>query len=252
MKGLGLREAALIVVLAIAFFVTAAHGATGTVDKKTVLSKERVVLHTNAGDIVLALYPEVAPKHVEQILKMVEAGVYKDVSIFRLEPGFVAQIDSFNPNDKGVTNEQLDIVKDIPAEFSDIKHVRGLVSMARYDEPDSATSSFSFMLGSAPHLDGKYTVFGEIVEGMDVIGQIESVAVEGTKPLVPLRIKSAEIVSASALPSMVLVKAHAPELPGGKTRVFFILFAAAAFLLTVGTAVWKTIFDKPKVVVHTA
>jgi cyclophilin family peptidyl-prolyl cis-trans isomerase len=236
----GSRGLAILIGTAIAFFATYSEAAQPT------LSKERVLFHTNCGDIVIALYPDVAPKHTQQILDMVKARVYEDVSIFRVEPGFLAQIDAFNPNARGVTSEQLQVVKNIPGEFSDIKHERGLISMARYDDPNSATSSFSFMLGSAPHLDGKYTILGEVVAGMDVLKLIEEIPTDDTHhPKFPINIKKTEIVDADALPSIKLEPAHDPEMPGGRSRTIYGIFAVLAFSLTVGTALWKTIFDKP-------
>jgi cyclophilin family peptidyl-prolyl cis-trans isomerase len=235
-----LRPTAILIALVLAFFATVSRASD------RVLSKERLIMHTNAGDIVIALYPEVAPLHTAQILKMARAQVYEGVQIFRLEPGFVAQIESFNPDGHNATDEQRKLVQNIPAEFSSIKHVRGLISMARYDDPNSATSSFSFMLGDAPHLDGRYTIVGEIVDGMDVLGAIERVpVVDGNHPVVPLEIKSTDVVSAANLSSVTLEKAHEPEMPGERTRLLFGILSALAFTGTVGMAIWKTIFDKP-------
>jgi len=138
--------------------------------------KERIVLRTIAGDLVLALYPKVAPGHCEQVLKLARAGVYDGVHFYRIHPGFVAQITTHLDRTEGLTAEQKALVKPLKAEFSGAKHTYGRLTMARNDnQPDSAETSFSIMLGAAPHLDGQYTVFGELVKGQDVLKEFERV-----------------------------------------------------------------------------
>lgn len=170
------------------------------------LSDDRVVLHTNMGDIVLGFYFNIAPKHVAQILKMVKAGVYDGASFFRVESGFVAQVSNNDARVTPVTDAQKAVIQKIPAEFSALKHRRGILSMARYDEDvNSAESSFSILLGDAPHLDGQYTIFGEVVSGMDVVSAIENVPLkEPTVPFVNIVIERAEVVSASDLAALSL------------------------------------------------
>lgn len=146
------------------------------------LSKERVVLVTDHGTITLAFYPEVAPQHTRQLLKLFRLGAYNTTHFHRVEPGFVLQLSEVHGRSKPLTAEQKAALKKIPGEFSKIKHRRGLLSMARWNDPNSAESSFSIMLGPAPHLDGAYTVFGEVVEGMDTVEKIVAVPRDGSAP----------------------------------------------------------------------
>jgi cyclophilin family peptidyl-prolyl cis-trans isomerase len=165
------------------------------------------VLHTNVGDMVLALYPEVAPRHVEQLLKLTRMGVYDGVEIFRVEPSFVAQLSDARRKQPGPSPEQLAAIHTLPAEFSALHHRRGVLSMARYDDrPDSGETSFSILLGDAPHLDGKYTVFGHLESGSDVLALIERAARdERHRPVVPVVVRRAEVVdSPQALAALSL------------------------------------------------
>ncbi len=145
-------------------------------------ARERIMLRTSMGDIVLALYPDVAPKHVAQILRLVKLGVYDGMHFRRVEPGFVAQLSGHHDRATPLTPEQSAAIVRIPAEFSAIRHERGILSMARFDDPNSAETSFSILLGRAPHLDGKYTVVGRVESGMDVVAAIERVDREVTRP----------------------------------------------------------------------
>lgn len=158
------------------------------------LGPERAILHTNLGDLVLGFYPEVAPRHVAQVLRLIELGIYDGAEIFRIEPGFVAQIENFNMRKIPLPLEKQQTISKIRAEFSSLPHVRGTLSMARFDDPDSAESSFSLVLGTAPHLDRNYTVFGTVLEGMDVLTAIEQVPVEKTRPTVEVKIIRAEAI----------------------------------------------------------
>jgi len=131
------------------------------------------------------LYPHVAPKTVEQVMRLVRAGAYDSVNIFRVEPGFVAQLSTVRRRDG--------VIK-LPAEFSALHHHRGILSMA-HEENDinSGESSFSILLGEAPHLDGKYTIFGELVSGQEVLSAIEKAPREGNAPKPRIDILKAKI-----------------------------------------------------------
>jgi cyclophilin family peptidyl-prolyl cis-trans isomerase len=157
---------------------------------------ERIVLRTNVGDMVLALYPEVAPRHAEQLLKLARMGVYDGVNFYRVESSFVAQLSDARYRQPAPSPEQAAAIHPLPAEFSGLRHRRGVLSMARYDDrPDSGETSFSILLGDAPHLDGKYTVFGYLETGDDVLDLIERVARdERHQPVVPIVVRRAEVV----------------------------------------------------------
>jgi cyclophilin family peptidyl-prolyl cis-trans isomerase len=166
---------------------------------------ERVVLHTACGDLVLVLYPDVAPRHAEQFLKLVRLGVYDSTHFHRIHPGFVAQNAGAFDRHAPLTPEQAAAVHKLPAEFSTIPHRRGTLSMARADDdPDSAETSFSILLGDAPHLDGKYTVFGHVESGWEVLDEMVRVPRKDTAPLGRVEVYRAEVVDPAALAAMTL------------------------------------------------
>jgi cyclophilin family peptidyl-prolyl cis-trans isomerase len=162
------------------------------------LARERIVLHTVAGDLVLALYPDAAPQHVEQLLKLTRLGVYDGTHFYRVEPNFVVQLSTALDRTTPLTPEQKAALHPLPAEFGKLKHRRGVLSMARENnKPDSAESSFSILLADAPHLDGQYTIFGHVEAGMDVADEMCKVPRNAShNPLVRLTVNRAEVVDA--------------------------------------------------------
>ncbi|KAH6756333.1 Cyclophilin-like peptidyl-prolyl cis-trans isomerase family protein [Perilla frutescens var. hirtella] len=141
------------------------------------MGSARVVFQTNYGDIEFGFYPSVAPKTVEHIFKLVRLGGYNTNHFFRVDKGFVAQVADVGGGRTAPMNEmqKLEAVKTIVGEFSDVKHVRGILSMGRYSDPDSAQSSFSILLGDAPHLDGQYAIFGKVTKGDETLSKLEEV-----------------------------------------------------------------------------
>lgn len=129
----------------------------------------KAIIHTTQGPIAVTFFPDVAPKTVAHIVALMTAGCYTQVDVFRLEPNFVAQI---APVPTADCHPQA--MDKIAAEFSNVSHKRLYLSMARWDDVDSATSSFSIMLGSIPSMDGEYTVFGRVIDGVDTIEKIEA------------------------------------------------------------------------------
>ena len=139
------------------------------------LGRERAVMTTEYGEIVLGFYPTVAPKTVAHIIKLFRMGGYNTNHVFRVDKGFVAQVQGVDGGRRATMSKALrhEAKKNVPDEFSgtpsskfpDVKHVRGMLSMGKFDEPGSGTSSFSMLLGNAPFLDGKYTIFGRVVSG---------------------------------------------------------------------------------------
>lgn len=163
-------------------------------DKPGKLHSKRVLLRTIAGDMVLGFYPEIAPQTVSHILKLVEAGAYNSAHFGRLEPGFVLQVHAVHERTIPMTDAVKNSLHTIKGEFSRVKHRRGHLSMGRWLDPDSATNSFSLLLGDAPHLDGKYSIFGEVLQGMEVLDRLESIPrSQGSKPAARLTILSAAI-----------------------------------------------------------
>ena len=135
---------------------------------------EVAVLQTNYGVIKVGFFPDKAPKHVDSFLKLCKSGFYDGVEFHRVIPGFMIQGgDPYSKTGEGPVGTGGPGYK-IPAEFNDIKHTRGILSAARSADPNSAGSQFFLMVATAPHLDGQYSVFGTVLEGMDVVDQIVS------------------------------------------------------------------------------
>ncbi|ONK75460.1 uncharacterized protein A4U43_C03F17070 [Asparagus officinalis] len=139
------------------------------------LGSERVVFQTNYGDVEFGFFPDVAPKTVEHIFKLVRLGCYNTNHFFRVDRGFVAQVADVVGGRTAPMNEEqrFEAEKTVVGEFSKVKHVRGILSMGRYSDPNSASSSFSILLGDAPHLDGEYAIFGRVTKGDDTLRKLE-------------------------------------------------------------------------------
>ncbi|MGQ3027913.1 MAG: peptidylprolyl isomerase [Ferrovibrionaceae bacterium] len=119
------------------------------------------------GRIVIELRPDLAPNHVARIKELARQGFYDGTPFHRVIRGFMAQGGDPTGTGMGGSGQKL------KAEFSKEKHVRGSVSMARAADPNSADSQFFIVLEAAPHLDGQYTLWGKVVEGMDVVDKIK-------------------------------------------------------------------------------
>jgi len=138
-----------------------------------------MIITLKDGDVTIALRPDLAPKHVEQIKKLVREGAYDNVAFHRVIDGFMAQTgdvqygdmkDGYDANSVGTGGSEL---PDLPAEFTDKEDfVRGMVGMARSQDPNSANSQFFIMFAPAPSLDGQYTIVGEVENGMNLVDHI--------------------------------------------------------------------------------
>jgi len=157
---------------------------------------ERVVLHTTAGDLVVSLAEREAPHSAAQFKRLVQSGIYDGVKIYRVMPGFIAQVANAEDRDRPLDEAQRRLLTRIPLEAG-LPHLRGSLSFAHADgDPDGAISSFSILFGAAPHLDGKYTVFGSVEAGDAVLDELASVATNSQhQPLSHLEIESAELVA---------------------------------------------------------
>ncbi|HLF84173.1 MAG TPA: peptidylprolyl isomerase [Blastocatellia bacterium] len=145
--------------------------------------RKDVLLHTSLGDITLEMNPELAPEHVRNFLKLVESGWYDHTAFHRVIPGFVIQGGVGSTRVDSRTHPADKWVRKLKGEFSRTAlHVRGALSMARTSDPDSAEASFFIVLGPATHLDGKYTIFGKVVDGFDTIELIEKASRHGETP----------------------------------------------------------------------
>ena len=156
--------------------------------------RRTVTMKTTLGVIKIKMEPDWAPNQVRNFLMLTETGWFNGTSFHRLLKGFVAQGGMGNTRANGAPHPADRWVRTLKGEFrDDVKHERGIVSMARSDEPDSASTSFFLMLGPAPHLDGKYSAFGRIVTGMEVLDAFEKEEVEGESPKRRLEIIDAVI-----------------------------------------------------------
>lgn len=132
----------------------------------------------NGGIIRLELYPEVAPKTVANFLALVRRGFYDGLIFHRVIPGFMIQ--GGDPLGNGMGGADENIVGEFAANGyqNDLKHTRGVISMARAYNPNSASSQFFIMHADAPHLDGQYAAFGRVTEGMETVDEIAAVATD--------------------------------------------------------------------------
>ena len=139
-----------------------------------------MILKLKDGDVKIELFSDVAPKHVERIKKLANDGLYDGVVFHRVIDGFMAQTgdvkfgnsssENFDLRRAGMGGSDL---PDLPAEFNDLPHDRGTVSMARSSPPDSANSQFFICFDEASFLDRQYTVFGKVLEGMEFVDKIK-------------------------------------------------------------------------------
>jgi len=138
-----------------------------------------MVITLKDGDVTIALRPDLAPKHVEQIKALVREGAYDNVAFHRVMDGFMAQTgdvqfgdmeDGYNSQRAGMGGSER---PDLPAEFSDVPYVRGVVGMARSEDPDSGNSQFFIMLAKNKGLNGQYTVVGQVESGMELVDKIK-------------------------------------------------------------------------------
>ena len=128
----------------------------------------QLAIETSMGKIVVEMLPDKAPNHVRHVLRLASVGAFDQTSVHRVAPGFVVQLGDLNTRKEPITQKANEFVVPIRAELNDVRHDAGIVSMARGNEIDSALTSFFIVLGPQPSLNGTYTVFGRVVEGMDV------------------------------------------------------------------------------------
>jgi len=158
------------------------------------LGRHTVVLETTLGAITIGFDAQNAPEHVRNFLQLAHAGVYEGTPFHRVVRGFVVQAGALNDRLAPLTEKQQKLVRPLQPEFHGTRHVKGIVSMARGDDPGSATTSFFIVTADAPTLDGKYTVFGRVIDGLDVLDKIESTPVSGESPTTRIDLVKVRIV----------------------------------------------------------
>jgi cyclophilin family peptidyl-prolyl cis-trans isomerase len=146
-----------------------------------VYSEEKtMILKLKSGEVEIELYPKIAPNHVKRFETLANEGKYDGVVFHRVIDGFMAQTGDVKYGNSNSPDFNLELagtggsdLPDLKAEFSDVAHNKGVLSMARSADPNSANSQFFIVFDSAPHLDRSYSAFGKVIKGMDLIDKIK-------------------------------------------------------------------------------
>ena len=157
------------------------------------LAQYRAVLDTSMGEITLSFTPDKAPNHVRNFLRLAQAGLYDGMSFHRVVKGFVIQSGHL-PTRGPLGETQQKYVRNLKAEFNDQRHDKGTLSMARLADPDSASTSFFIVTARAEALDGKYSAFGKVESGLDVVEKIEAVPLNGEEPQQRVELRKVTVV----------------------------------------------------------
>jgi peptidyl-prolyl cis-trans isomerase B (cyclophilin B) len=194
-------------VLALAFSTNTTYSEEKKEGTAAQTSEEAAIMKTSEGEMVFKFWADAAPKTIENFKKLAKSGFYDGTSFHRIVNGFMIQ--GGDPLTKDPANEARfgngDPGYSIKAEFNDHKHLRGVLSMARSSDPDSAGSQFFICLASKPSLDHQYTTFGKLVKGDDVLEKIARTPVEmsnsgeKSKPTKRVVIESLKIVPADSV-----------------------------------------------------
>jgi peptidylprolyl isomerase len=145
-----------------------AAGLAGAAQAQTQITdpENTLIMELKTGEVIIQMRPDLAPNHVAQIKKLTREGFYNNTPFHRVIPGFMVQ--GGDPTGRGTGGSG----NKLKAEFSSERHVRGVTSMARAQDPNSADSQFFIMLGTTPSLDGQYTVWGRVIDGMQHVDAI--------------------------------------------------------------------------------
>jgi peptidyl-prolyl cis-trans isomerase B (cyclophilin B) len=158
------------------------------------MAEQCVKLETEAGDIELEFFPQTSPETVRNFLQIVAKGFYDTTTFSRVVPGFVVQGGNFSTSERKTQSLYERSQKTIKDEPSAVKHKRGVVSMARSDQPDSATSHFFILVGAeAENLDGTFSAFGRVTKGMEVADKINKTDVIGERPVKAVKLLKATV-----------------------------------------------------------
>jgi peptidyl-prolyl cis-trans isomerase B (cyclophilin B) len=163
-------------------------------DSAQQLSQYRAVLDTSAGPITIEFFADKAAETVRQFLRLADAGVYNGMAFHRVAPGFVIQTGALSSRQAPLTEKQQKLVHNLQPEFNDTKHVKGIVSMARGEARDSAQTSFFICTGASTALDGVYTAFGRVVDGMGAVDTIEGAPRTGETPNDRIELRTVRVV----------------------------------------------------------
>ncbi|MFN2532021.1 MAG: peptidylprolyl isomerase [Pyrinomonadaceae bacterium] len=157
------------------------------------MATQCVTLETEIGLIEISLLPEVAPETVRNFLNLAATGALDTTTFSRVVKDFIIQGGNLSTSEKWNLALARRMTRKIPDEPGIVKHVRGIVSMAQTDEPNSATTHFFILVAAGPHLDGKFTAFGTVLKGIEVADVINHAPADGEKPNTPVRINKATV-----------------------------------------------------------
>jgi peptidyl-prolyl cis-trans isomerase B (cyclophilin B) len=152
-----------------------------------------VTLDTESGLIVIEMLPKAAPETARSFLNLAASGALDTTTFSRVVRDFVIQGGNLTTSEKWNLDLARRMAHHLPDEPSAVRHERGIVSMARAEEPNSATTHFFILVGDGPHLDGKFSAFGRVVRGIEVAVAINHAPLEGETPVTPVRIKLATV-----------------------------------------------------------
>ena len=176
---------------------TAAAAPAEPFDKATPaeMSSKCVTLETAAGAIEIEMLAEAAPETARNFLNLAATGTFDTTVFSRVVPGFVVQGGNLTTREKLTPDILKRARRTVPDEPNAVKHERGVVSMARSSEANSATTHFFILVGDAPHLDGTFAAFGRVRSGMEVVDAMNKAEVEGDKPRKPVRLDRATVAA---------------------------------------------------------
>lgn len=157
------------------------------------MTRQCVTLDTEVGAIVIEMLPAGAPETTRSFLNLAATGALDTTVFSRVVKGFVIQGGNLSTGEKWSVEMAARMSRHLPDEPNDVKHVRGIVSMARTEQPNSATTHFFILVGDGSNLNGKFAAFGRVISGIEVADSINRAPAEDEKPVVPVRIKMARV-----------------------------------------------------------
>ena len=173
-------------------------------EKATVeaMAKQCVKFETEAGVVEMEMFPESAPEAVRSFLNLAATGAFDSTTFSRVVPGFIIQGGDLFTRPNMTLEMDKRARRNLPDEPNQIKHERGILSMARADTPNSATTNFFILLGTATNLDGTFAAFGRVINGMETVEAINKMPVENEKPAKPVHITKATAALCPAAKSL--------------------------------------------------
>jgi peptidyl-prolyl cis-trans isomerase B (cyclophilin B) len=165
------------------------------------MARHCVTLETEAGAIEIEMIPEAAPESVRSFLNLAATGALDTTTFSRIVKGFIIQGGNLSTSERWGPDLSRRMARKLPDEPGLIRHERGIVSMARPEEPNSATTHFFILVGRGSHLDAKFAAFGRVTKGIEVVDTINNAEATGEKPERPVKINKAVVVACPKRPS---------------------------------------------------